>query len=280
MQGQAKNVEGLRAYIAALEKRPLLGDTAAQTSLARWDAKTPGILDLLATPAGLLQEVFTDERRNGGAALGFALGLTRNLIAPSRPAILYLQLNSDTQEIGVPYALGLSRFGINPHELILGGLDSLADLLWALEEAIACQSVAAVIADVSGSDQEALDFTVSRRLSLRTTSSRTSAFLLRYGTGREASAAKLRWRLAPAPSSEMPFDPQAPGPPRFTVTLEKSRLGSKAQRLEGQTFVLDWVDHGFAVVERGGAKRVVQQRLEAPSRPEPAALGHRLSQAG
>jgi protein ImuA len=279
MQGQTKNVEGLRAYIAALEKRPLLGDTAAQKSLFTWEAKTPSILDITAAPAGLLQEVFTNEQRNGGASLGFALGLTRNLLAPSRPAILYLQLNSDIQEIGVPYALGLSRFGINPHELILGGLDSLADLLWTLEEAIACQSVAAVIADISGTDQEALDFTVSRRLSLRTTSSRTSAVLLRYGTGREASAAKLRWRLAPALSSEMPFDLQAPGPPRFTVTLEKSRLGAKAQRLEGQTFVLDWVDHGFAVVERGGAKRIVQQRLEAPSRPEPAALGHRLSQA-
>jgi protein ImuA len=279
MQGQARDVEGLRAYIAALEKRPLIGGSPVQSSLIRWEANAPSIHDLTAAPAGLLQEVFTDEERNGGAALGFALGLSRTLLTPSRPAILYLQMISGTQEIGVPYALGLSRFGIEPHELILGCLDSLTDLFWALEEAIACQAVAAIIADVTGTNQQALDFTVSRRLSLRAVSAGTSAFLLRYGTGREASAAKLRWRVAPMLSQQMPFDAQAPGPPRFTVTLEKSRLGTRAQRLEGQTYDLDWVDHGFAVVERGDAERIVQQRLEAPSRFEPAALGHRLSQA-
>ena len=61
MQGQAKDVEGLRAYIAALEKRPLLEEAFAQASPLQWDAKGLNILDLTAAPAGLLQEVFTDE---------------------------------------------------------------------------------------------------------------------------------------------------------------------------------------------------------------------------
>jgi protein ImuA len=281
MQGlKARDVAGLRAYIAALEKRPLLGDSAGFEPSSRALGKAPDILDLTAAPAGLVQEIFADEQRNAGGALGFTLCLTRKLLSPARPAVVYLELKASLQEIGVPYALGLKRFGFKTHELVLCRVDSLTDLFWALEECIACEAVAAVIADVTGHDQEALDFTVTRRLSLRTAAAGTSAFLVRYGTGREASAAKLRWHVAPALSAEAEFDPQSPGPPRFAVTLEKCRLGARAQKLEGQSFILDWVDHGFAVAERGDAKGALAAGRQASSRPEPAALGYRLSQAG
>jgi len=280
MQGlKARDVAGLRAYIAALEKRPLLGDSAGFETSSRALGKAPDILDLMAAPAGLVQEIFADEQRNAGGALGFTLGLARKLLSPARPAIVYLELKASLQEIGLPYALGLMRFGFKTHELVLCRVDNLTDLFWALEECIACGAVASVIADITGHDQE-LDFTVTRRLSLRTAAAGTSAFLVRYGHGREASAAKLRWHVAPALSAEAQFDPQAPGPPRFAVTLEKCRLGARAQKLEGQSFILDWVDHGFAVAERGDAKGALAGGRQAPSRPEPAALGYRLSQAG
>jgi protein ImuA len=272
----ATTVESLKARIAALERRPLLND--APESVAKLPV-LPGILDLAAAPGGLLHEVFSSEQRNSGAALGFTFGLARPLLTPSRPALIYLQLTADTQEMGFPYAMGFASFGVGADQIVLGRVDTLTELLWAMEEAIACKAVAAVIADIA-QEHEMLDFKVSRRLSLRAAAARTSAFMLRYGSGREASAAKLRWRVMPAVSMEVEFDPLAPGPPRYSVTLEKSRLGAAAQRLEGQSFELDWVDHGFVVVERGRRERVIVQRKAAPSRALPSALGNRLHKAG
>lgn len=273
---ETSTLEMLRSRIAMLEKRPLLG---ARPEDAGERPEGSGILDLVAAPGGLQHEIFTDELRNGSAALGFTLGLARPLLSPARPAILYLQLARDSQELGVPYALGFGRFGIGPEKIILGRTATLTELLWATEEALACEAIAGVIADLPGNHED-IDFTVSRRLSLRATAAGTSVFLLRYGTGREASAAKLRWHVVPALSGGMEFDPQAPGPARFAVTLEKSRLGAKAQRLEGRRFLLDWVEHGFVVLERGRTTARTVQRRTPPSGALSAALGHGLYQAG
>ena len=271
---KAETVERLKTAIAALEKRPPLAVVPALSAV------DPGFgpLELLAAPGGLLHEVFLAERRHCGAGLGFSLGLAQRLLTPVRQAVLYLELAAETQEMGFPYAPGLSSLGFDPDRLVLCRIETMTELLWALEESLGCRAVAAVIADVPGHEND-LDFTASRRLSLKTAASGASAFLLRYSKEREASAAKLRWRIAPAVSAGQPFDATAPGPPRFAVTLEKSRLGIEAQRLEGQGFELDWVDHGFVIVEPGGKRRAFVPRRPAPSRPQPAELGDRLSEA-
>ena len=59
-----------------------------------------------------------------------------------------MQLIRDSQDIGVPYAAGLTGFGIDPETIVLCRPETMVELLWAVEEAIACRAVAAVIADV------------------------------------------------------------------------------------------------------------------------------------
>lgn len=277
MHTRGKQLEDLRARIARLERRLEPADLSARAAAV--PVHEPGPLDIVTRPHGLLHEIFTADQRLAGTALGFGLGLARPLLTSDRPALLYLQLAGDRQELGFPYAPGFHRFGLDPDAVVLCRVETVAELLWAMEEAIGCRAVAAVLADLAG-PHKALDFTASRRLALRISASRTTAFLLRYGTGREASASALRWRVGAASSPAPPFDPQAPGPPRFAVTLEKSRLGSRAQRLEGKSFELDWTDHGFVVVARTGAGRAAAGRPAASSRPQSAALGHRLSEAG
>ena len=146
-----------------------------------------------------------------------------------------------------------------------------------MEEAIACRAVAAIVADVANTPK-ILDFTASRRLSLRSASAGTSTFILRYGREREASAAKLRWRVDPQPSPAAPFDPRAPGEPRWRITLEKGRLAG------GQTeFLLDWTHNGFELAEQsemGGTTRPLPAPATAPSGAQPASLGHRLPKTG
>lgn len=274
------DLDALRAQIAALEKRPVLADGAALVKQKR-DSEGDELLSLLKAPPGLLHEVFADEHRQSGTALGFTLGLARSLITQNRQAVIYLQLSAEGQEIGLPYGLGFQTFGLTPDTLVIGRIGTVPELLWALEEALACRAVAGVIVDLA-SHTKALDFTVSRRISLRAAAAGTSAFLMRYGTGREASAARLRWHVKPAVSAGQPFDATAPGNPRFSVEIEKIRLG-QAVKTEQHHLTLDWTENGFVSVDPRNSSRqrplAPLRRPAAPPRPQPAALGDRLSEA-
>src|SRR5690606_18559164 len=107
-----EQMESLRARIARIEQRPALAEGTAPLP----PEKEAG---LLAAPGGLLHEVFADERRNAGAALGFALAQARGLVSPERPAILFVQLRREAQDMGLPYGVGLRSFGIDPDGVVL-----------------------------------------------------------------------------------------------------------------------------------------------------------------
>jgi protein ImuA len=264
---KAKTIEALRARIEDLEKRPPLAETIASfTGKGGFPTPSPG----------LLHEVFADDQRDAGAPLGFALGQARQLLSPERPAILVLQLVRDGQNVGLPYGLGLASFGIDPQSIVIGRVEAAVELLWAMEEAIACRAVAAVIADI-GTPIKALDFTASRRLSLRAAAAGSSAFILRFGRDREASASRLRWRISPTLSSSPRFDERAPGAARWLVQLEKGRLGSRSDPVE---WLLDWTKDGFSIVEPKNGYGTPPRAVPPLPRIVPAVLGDRLSQAG
>lgn len=261
-------LETLRQQITAIAAQPALRDTAHKVVGG----------GLLATPRGVLHEVYADTPRDGGAALGFALAQAGLLIEAGRPAVLYVQMSADAQELGLPYGLGLDLFGLDARQLVLIRTAGIAELLWAIEEAIACRAVAAIVADIAH-PHKALDFTASRRLSLRAAAAGASVLMVRYARDREASAARYRWRISPVQSRPPPFDDRAPGLPRWQVTLEKGSLdGQHIVSPEGEALVVDWTRHGFARVaaddRTGGARRTA-----ALSGAVPAALGDGLSQA-
>lgn len=267
---RAQKLETLKQQVARLEAQAVLASEAPDEA---WRGIFP-------VPRGAVHEVFTPSLINTGAALGFALGSAKSLLAPARPGLFILQLNSDTQETGLPYAPGFKLFGLEPESFVLIRTETLTELLWAMEEAIACHAVAALIADIAY-PHKALDFTVSRRLALRTAASGASVFIVRYGTGREASAARFRWNVEPALSGPMPFDRRAPGPPRWQVTLEKGRLAGQSDGLqEGQTVLVDWTENGFVSADSDSRNVSRTAGAAALSRAAPAPLGDRLSEAG
>ncbi len=189
--------------------------------------------------------------RLGAPGEGFALAQARGLITEQRLAVIYLQLADEAQKLGMPYGPGLVSFGFDPEALILVRPANMAELLWAVEEAIACRAVAAVVADIGG-HSKLLDFTASRRLSMRAASTGGSIFLLRYGEDREASAAHLRWCLSPAPSAQRRYDAKAPGPLRWRAQLERGTLIKQTE------WLLGWTENGFsAIAARGRTDRFV-----------------------
>jgi len=257
----------LRQSIAAIERKPALA--------ARRDPLAAGADgDFPKLPGGLVQEIFTGSVREGAAALAFALGQARPLLTARRAGLFYLQLGEDAQALGVPYGPGLGGFGIAPERLIVVRAADMTEFLWAAEEIVACRAVAALLADVRG-QRRLLDFTASRRLSLRAAASETTLFLLRHGARREASAAHLRWRLSPAHSGRRAYDGRAPGPARWRLALEKGRLGQARSE-----WMLEWTKNGFATLPvQGGPAAAIPGRPALPG-AVPALLAEPISQAG
>lgn len=264
-----QTLDQLKQKIAAFDTRPVLAQGEIMPA-------KPGFL---ATPRGYVHEIFADQLVNAGAAFGFALAQAKAMISPQRPGLLTLQLKSDTQELGLPYGLGFSAFGLDAAAFVLIRTDTVAELLWALEEAIACRAVGAIVADIAY-PHKALDFTASRRLSLRAAASASAVFLVRYARDREATAARYRWRVEPRPSTPPPFDDRAPGPPRWRVTLEKGTLADRRTGPLGTQYLVDLTDHGLVSADIDSPDRSRPAALAALSHAAPAALGDRLPQTG
>lgn len=261
-----QRLTALRDTIADIERKPALLE--ARTPVP---ATENGLFPAL--PGGLVQEVFADETRDGGASLGFALAQARGLITVLRPAIFYLQLAEDAQKLGMPYGPGLSWFGLDPAQLVIIRAADMTELLWAAEEVTACAAVAAIVLDMRG-EPRLFNFTASRRLSLRASESATTLFLLRYGPGRASSAGHLRWHIQPRRSRRQPHDDRAPGAARWHLQLEKGRIAGRQTQ-----WLLEWTKNGLAVISQPAAAHRQRPATPLPG-AVPALLGHRLSQAG
>ena len=265
-----QRLDALRQRLAPFDRRPLLAAPEAEAGTAAF----------LAAPAGHVHEVFADSPTEAGAALGFALAQAQGLRREGRPGLVIAQLRGDAQELGLPYGAGFAGFGLAAEAVTLIRAATIAELLWALEEALACRAVAAVVADLAR-PHKALDFTASRRLALRCAASGGTVLLTRYGRAREASPARYRWRVVPRPSRASPWDARAPGGPRWQITLEKGRLGvARPNDPNGQTYLVDWTENGFVLAAPRDSERPRLAGGAALPRALPAALGHRLSQTG
>ncbi len=162
-----------------------------------------------------LVEMFIDPRDSG--AVGFALAQTA-----LTGRILWVQDRMAALEGGKPAAQAFSRFGGAPDRLVLACGRQAADVLWTMEEGLRCTSLAAIIGEIWG-DPRALDFTATKRLALRAERQGVPVFLVRFAASPSLSAARQRWQITSLPSAPHPYDPQAPGTPRWRAELFRAR---------------------------------------------------------
>jgi protein ImuA len=159
-------------------------------------------------------------------ALAFALDRQRAAAPdpladmPDQRAWLWVQDRQALRHSGRPYRPGLPH--ALRHRLIHVAADNAQDALFALEEGLRCRDLAFVIGEITG-NPKALSFTAQRRLSLAAERHGTPLWLVRLDAARDLSSARLRWQVAPAPSSPPRWNAQAPGMPRWRAELFRAR---------------------------------------------------------
>ena len=112
--------------------------------------------------------------------------------------------------------------GLGLGELIHVAARDARSALWAMEEGLRCSALGAVVGEIWG-DPAAVDFTATRRLAVAAERNGVAAFLIRPGGHANLSGARMRWRIASAPSLANALDPKAPGAPAWDAELFRAR---------------------------------------------------------
>jgi protein ImuA len=162
-------------------------------------------------PSPTLSELFAAHPRDGGWT-GFLLAQ----LETAKP-VLWVQDRMAILESGRIHPPGLRS-----QELIHVEARDARDALWAMEEGVRCPALSAVIGEIWG-DPKALDFTATRRLAVASERSGVPCWLVRLGGTANLSGARMRWRIASAPSLINPFNERAPGTPTWDADLFRAR---------------------------------------------------------
>ena len=168
----------------------------------------------LPAPHPTLSELFSQPRDGGW------IGFLTAQVDPQKP-LLWVQERMAILEAGRIYPPGLGGFGILPDIIHVTARDARS-ALWAMEEGLRCGALGAVIGELWG-DPRSLDFTATRRLAVAAERSGVACWLVRLGGAANLSGARMRWRVASAPSLAHPFDPRAPGAPAWDAELFRAR---------------------------------------------------------
>jgi protein ImuA len=158
-----------------------------------------------------LYELFAAHPRDGGWA-GFLLAQ----IGTAKP-VLWVQERMAILEAGRIHPPGLPVQNVIHVEA-----RDARETLWAMEEGVRCAGLSCVIGEIWG-DPAALDFTATRRLAVAAERSGVPCWLVRLGGSANLSGARMRWRVASAPSPANLLDPKAPGLATWDAELFRAR---------------------------------------------------------
>lgn len=165
-------------------------------------------------PKGALHEFLTEAPEHAAASAGFISGLLHTLMQQGG-ACLWISVSRTI------FPPALKAFGVEPDRIIFIDLRQEKDVLWAMEEALKCEGLSAVVAEVRD-----INLTASRRLQLAVEQSKVTGFILRNDLRKlSTTACVARWRITPLPS-ELKDGMPGVGFPRWTVELLKVRNGN------------------------------------------------------
>ncbi|MFC4213035.1 ImuA family protein [Pedobacter lithocola] len=188
-------------------------------------------------PTGTIHEFLAEQPEDAAASEGFIAGLLAKLMENGN-SCLWISRNRKL------FPPSLEAFGVDPQQIIFLDLYYIKEILWAMEEALKCEGLACVIAELPD-----IDFAQSRRLQLATEKSHVTGILLRKEPKRSlsATACTARWQITPQPT-EISAGIPGVGNPRWEVNLRKVKNG------EGGRFYVEWAEDRFATFETQDTK--------------------------
>lgn len=177
-------------------------------------------------PVGAVHEFISYEATNAAATTGFMIALAGRLM--QQGSCLWISTRRTL------YPPALQQYGIDAARIICIDLTKQKDVLWAVEEALKCQSLSLVIGELSE-----ITFNDSRRLQLAVEQSNVTGLLHRYNPRSENTLASVaRWKITSLASSS---DAELPGVgfSRWHVDLSKVRNGRPS------AWDIQWSKKGF-----------------------------------
>lgn len=186
-------------------------------------------------PTGAIHEFINASPEHAAASGGFIAGLLKTLMQ-NKGICLWV---SHSRTLFPP---ALKLFGVEPDQVIFVDLQREKDVLWVMEEALKCEGLVSVIAEI-----REISFTESRRLQLAVEKSKVTGFILRNEPRRlNTTTCVARWRINPLPS-ELNNNMPGVGFPRWQVELLKVRNGNPG------TWEMEWSANRFVVVPQESA---------------------------
>ncbi|MBC7936580.1 MAG: Error-prone repair protein ImuA [Rhizobacter sp.] len=164
-------------------------------------------------PIGAVHEFCYTGAEDAAATSGFVSGVLASLM---RTGGVSIWISADR----MIFPPALQSFGIAPDKIIFIDLQKESDIEWAMEEALKCNGLAAVVGEMPE-----LSFTASRRLQLAVEQSQVTGFILRRNPrSLSTTACVTRWKITSIPTI-LADDMPGVGFPCWKVELLKVRNG-------------------------------------------------------
>ena len=116
-------------------------------------------------PTGTIHEFLSENPEDTASSEGFISGLMAKLMENGN-SCLWISRNRKL------FPPSMERFGVDPQQVIFVDLNYEKEILWTMEEALKCEGLACVIAEIPD-----INFAQSRRLQLATEKSRVTGII-------------------------------------------------------------------------------------------------------
>ena len=211
--------------------KPLSAENTVNPGWGRINDAFPG----KTFPLGAIHEFICEGAESAAASSGFMAALIAALMK-NKGACVWI---SSARTLFPP---ALMSFGVEPHRVIFVDLNKTKDVTWAMEEALKCGALSAVVAEINE-----IGFTASRRLQLAVEQSLVTGFLFRRNPVKiNTTACVTRWKITSLPSEAQDGLPGI-GFPRWNVALLKVRNGRPG------SWQLEWTGQRFRHIATKGA---------------------------
>lgn len=193
-------------------------------------------------PLAAVHEFISEQKEQTTTSSAFIAGLLSSLLGDHGAAVWI----SSARTLFPP---ALKNFGITPDHFVFVDIRKERDVLWAMDEALKCSGVSAVIGEVNG-----MNFNESRRLQLAVEKSQVTGFVIRKNSravGTTASTSK--WKIYSLPSESINQLPGI-GYPKWRVELLKVKNGRPG------SWDIEWVKGKFRTVPKFSLSRDHQKK--------------------